>query len=103
MPVKKIYKKKSHFIHFQLKNNVPICLGKITPVALKYLIFTMQNSSGFVVKLMTWQAEFWSITGLARPSFLHVSFIFNVFPFDAKCLFWPKLPFSLQSLISLPF
>jgi hypothetical protein len=45
----------NHFIHFQLQNNAPICLqipskllanlGKITPDALKYLIFTMQNSS----------------------------------------------------------
>jgi hypothetical protein len=44
------------FIHFQLQNNAPVCLqipskeklhrnlGKIIPVALKYLIFTMQNS-----------------------------------------------------------
>jgi hypothetical protein len=46
----------NHFIHFQLQNNAPICLqilskvkltlGNIIPVALKYLIFTMQNSSG---------------------------------------------------------
>jgi hypothetical protein len=48
-------KKKSHFIHFQLQNNAPICpqitskvkltLGKIIPVPLKYLIFAMQNKS----------------------------------------------------------
>jgi hypothetical protein len=43
----------THFIHFQLQNiapclqipsNIKETLGKIIPVALKYLIFAMQNS-----------------------------------------------------------
>jgi hypothetical protein len=49
-PVKKKNSIQKHFIHFQLQNIAPICLqvpsnlGKIIPVALKYLIYAMQNS-----------------------------------------------------------